>query len=120
MFPDGHAARIKEIVPGRIQHLVNKKALHFNKAAAGYVLSFPYRNKVQGSIQKAQDRELTFLAALNSAVKATAEDREIDYEFLPETIVDIGHQCILWYMSAQGKTIADPSVGLLNILNPRS
>jgi hypothetical protein len=117
MFPDGHASRIRQIVPGRIQKLVNRKALHFNKLAGGYVLSFPYRDKVQGNIQKAKDQELTFLAALNSAVKATAEDREIDYEFSFEAIVEIGHKCIMWYMRAQGKTIADRSSDLLHILN---
>ena len=35
MFPEGHTARIRKIVPGRIQHLVNKKALHYNAAARG-------------------------------------------------------------------------------------
>ena len=117
MFPEGHAGRIRELVPGRIQSLVNRKALHFNKQAGGYVLSFPYRDKVRRNIEEAQGLELAFLAALNSAVKATAEDREIDYDFSAEMIADIGHQCILWYLSAQGKTVADPSASLLNILN---
>jgi hypothetical protein len=117
MFPGGHAARIKEIVPGRIKHLAQRKALHLNKPAGGYVLSFPYRDKVLGNIQRAQDRELAFVAALSSAVKATAEDREINYAFSNEAIVEAGHQCVLWYLSEQGKTIADPSSGLLNILN---
>jgi len=35
MFPAGHAPRIREIVPGRIQHLVNKRALHLDKQAGG-------------------------------------------------------------------------------------
>jgi hypothetical protein len=38
MFLEGHAARVREIVPGRIQHLVHKKALHLNKQAGGYVV----------------------------------------------------------------------------------
>ena len=117
MFPSGHATRIKNIVPARIRKLVKQKALHFNTSAGGYVLSFPYRQKVQQNMQKAQDQELNFLAALSSAVKTTAEDREIDYEFSAEKIVDIGHQCVLWYLNEQSKAIADPSSGLLNILN---
>ena len=117
MFPSGHATRIQSIVPARIKKLVNQKALHFNTSAGGYVLSFPYRQKVQQNMQKAQDQEINFLATLNSAVKTTAEDREIDYEFPAERIVDIGHQCVLWYLNEQSKSIADPSSGLLNILN---
>ena len=117
MFPSGHATRIQNIVPACIKRLVNQKALHFNTSAGGYVLSFQYRQKVQQNIQKAQDQEITFLATLSSAVKATAEDREIDYEFSTEEIVDIGHQCVLWYLNEQSKAIADPSSGLLNILN---
>ena len=117
MFPSGHATRIKSIVPARVKKLVKKKALHFNTSADGYVLSFPYRQRVQQNMQKAQDQEITFLATLSSAVKTTAEDREIDYEFSAERIVEIGHQCVLWYLNEQSKSIADPSSGLLNILN---
>jgi hypothetical protein len=117
MFPSGHAPRISEIVPGRIQHLVSKKALHFNSAAGGYVLAFPYRDKVRANIQRVRDRELTFLAALSSAIKRTVVDREIDYEFSIDSMTTIGRQCVLWYLSDQGRTIADPSGALLNILN---
>ena len=117
MLPNGHAERIRNIVPARIKKLVKKRALHFDTAAGGYVLSFPYREKVRRNIEKAQDQEITFLATLNSAVKTTAEDREIDYEFSAERIVDIGHQCVLWYLNEQGKSIAYPSSRLLNILN---
>jgi len=117
MFPTGHTARIKEIVPGRIQHLVNKKALHFNQQAGGYVLSFDYRKRVQGNIQKAQDIELGFLAALGEAVKNTAEALQVDYEFQTDRIVQIGHQVVLWYLREQGKVVSDPTAALLNILN---
>ncbi len=117
MLPNGHAERIRNIVPARIKKLVKKKALHFDTSAGGYVLSFPYREKVQRNIQKAQDQEINFLATLSAAVKTTAEDREIDYEFSAERVVDIGHQCVLWYLSEQSKSIADPSAGLLKILN---
>jgi hypothetical protein len=96
---------------------MRKKFLHFNKQAGGYVLSFQYRDKMLGNIQKAQGQELAFLGALNSAVKATAEDREIDYAFSTEAVVEIGHQCVLWYMNEQGKVIVDPSGTSLNILN---
>ena len=117
MFPAGHAPRIKEIVPGRIQHLVNKKALHLNKKAGGYVLSFQYRERVQGNIKKAQERELAFLAALSAAVKQTAEERAVDYEFSTEKVVEVGHQVVLWYLREQGKVVSDPVAGMLNILN---
>jgi hypothetical protein len=117
MFPAGHAARIKEIVPGRIQHLENKKALHFNKQAGGYVLSFHFKNKVQKNIQRAQERELNFLAALSAAVKETAEERQVDYEFSTEKVAAIGHQVVLWYLREQGKVVSDPTAALLNILN---
>ena len=117
MFPAGHAARLKEIVPGRIQHLVNKKALHFDKQANGYVLSFKFREKIRINIQKAQERELAFLAALSAAVKTAAETLEVDYEFSTEKIVEIGHQAVLWYLREQGRVISDPTAALLNILN---
>lgn len=117
MFPSRHATRIRHIVPARIKKLVTRKALHFNTSAGGYVLSFPYRKKVQHSMQKAQDQEIAFLATLSSAVKTTAKDREIDYEFSAERIVEIGHQCVLWYLNEQSKSMANPSSGLLNILN---
>ena len=116
MFPSAHATRIRDIVPARMKKLVARKALHFNTSAGGYVLSFPYRDKVQRNIQKAQDQEITFLAILKSAVKTTAEDKEIDYEFSAERIVEIGHQCVLWYLNEQSN-MNDPSSGLLNILN---
>ena len=116
MFPSSHAERIRNIVPGRIERLVKKKALHFDTAAGGYVLSFPYRKKVQCNIQKAQDQELAFLAALSSAVKTTAEDKEVDYEFSAEGIVETGHQCVLWYLNEQSD-MSNPSSGPLNILN---
>jgi hypothetical protein len=117
MFPAGHATRIKEIVPGRIEHLVHKKALHFNKRASGYVLSFQFREKIRMNIQKAQERELAFLAALSTDVKTAAETLEVDYEFSTEKIVEIGHQAVLWYLREQGKVISDPTAALLNILN---
>ena len=116
MFPSSHADRIKNIVPARIRKLENKKALHFDTSASGYVLSYPYREKVQGNIQKAQDQEVNFLAALSSAVKTTAEDKEIDYEFSAGGIVEIGHQCVLWYLNEQSD-MSNPSSELLNILN---
>jgi hypothetical protein len=117
MFPAGHGARIREIVPGRIKHLVNKKALHFNHQASGYVLSFEYKRKVQGNILKAQDLELGFLAALGEAVKKAAETLQVDYPFPTEQIVKIGHQVVLWYLREQGKIVSDPTSALLNILN---
>ena len=116
MFPSSHAERIRNTVPARINRLVKKKALHHDTAAGGYVLSFLHRKKVQDNIQKAQDQELAFLATLSSAVKATAEDKEIDYEFSAEGIVEIGHQCVLWYLNEQSD-MSNPSSDLLNILN---
>lgn len=117
MFPAGHAARIKEIVPGRIQHLVHKKALHLDRKAGGYVLSFKFKEKIQGNIQKAQDLELGFLTALGAAVKQAADDLKVDYEFSTERLVEIGHQVVLWYLREQGKVVSDPTAALLNILN---
>ncbi|HLN29161.1 MAG TPA: hypothetical protein VK395_15535 [Gemmataceae bacterium] len=117
MFPEGHAARIREIVPGRIQHLVHKKALHHNKPAGGYVLSFKFKERVQRNIQKAQDRELAFLAALGAAVKQAGDDLKVDYQFPTDRIVEIGHQAVLWYLREQGKVVSDPTAALLNILN---
>jgi hypothetical protein len=117
MFPAGHAARIKEIVPGRIQHFAHKKALHLNKSAGGYILSFKYKEKVQGNIQKAQERELAFLAALGGAVRSAAEKLGVNYQFSTERVVDLGHQAVLWYLRAQGKVVSDPTAALLNILN---
>jgi hypothetical protein len=117
MFPQGHAARTKELVPERLAFLVKKKALHINKPAGGYVLSFEFRAKVNGNIARAQERELAFLAALAAAVAITAEDREIDYDFPADKLVEIGHRCVLWYLREQGKYLADPSVSVLNILN---
>ena len=117
MFPEGHGARIRNIVPGRIKSLSQKKAIHFDSKAGGYVLSFPYREKVQRNIKGAQVRELGFIAALSAAVKSTAVDRGVDYHFPADSIVEIGHQCVLWYLREQGKTVADPSSGLMSILN---
>ena len=117
MFPPGHTSRIKEIVPGRVQHLITKGALHMNKQAGGYVLSFKFKEKVQGNINKAQDRELGFLAALSAAVKNTADEREVDYTFSVEKVVEIGHQVVLWYLREQGKVVSDPAAELLNIFN---
>ena len=116
MLPSGHAERIRILVPARIKQLVNKKALHFDTSAGGYVLSFPHRERMQDNIRNAQDQEITFLAALNSAVKTTAEDNEIDYEFSAERIVEIGHQCVLWHLNEQSN-MSDPSSDLLNIFN---
>ncbi len=113
MFPQGHAARIREIVPGRIHHLVHKKALHHNTQAGGYVLSFQYRERVQGNIQKAQDRELAFLAALGSAVKKAADDLKVDYQFSTERLVEIGHQAVIWYLREQGKVVSPDISSLL-------
>ena len=117
MFPEGHNARIREIVPGRIQHLVHKKALHHNRQAGGYVLSFKFRERVQGNIQKCQDRELAFLATLGAAVKRAGDDLKVDYQFSMGRIVEIGHQVVLWYLREQGRVISDPTAALLNILN---
>ena len=66
MFPSGHATRIQSIVPARIRKLIKQKALHFNTSAGGYVLSFPYRQKVQQNMQKAQDQEINFGAVLDN------------------------------------------------------
>lgn len=117
MFPAGHAARIKQIVPGRIQHLLRKKAMHFNTQAGGYVLSFKYRERVQKNIEMSRERELAFLTALGAAVNQAADDLKVDYQFSTETIVEIGHQTVLWYLREQGKTVSDPASALLNILN---
>lgn len=117
MFPEGHSARIREIVPGRIQHLVKKKALHFDAQAGGYVLSFQFRQRVTENIQNAQERELAFLATLNTAVKQAGENLEVDYAFSAEKVVEIGHQAVLWYLREQGKIVSDPAAALLNILN---
>lgn len=117
MFPAGHAARIKEIVPGRIQHLAHKKALHLNRQAGGYILSFKYKEKVQANIQKAQDRELAFLTALGGAVKEAADKLGVNYLFSIEKVVEVGHQAVLWYLREQGKVVSDPTTALLNILN---
>lgn len=117
MFPAGHGTRIKEIVPGRIQHLVNKKALHFDRKAGGYVLSFDYRKKFETNIQKAQERELVFIAALRTAVNRSAEELGVDYEFSLESIVQLGQQVVFWYLREQGKALSDPQITPLNILN---
>jgi hypothetical protein len=117
MFPDGHGPRIREIVPGRIRSLGQKKAIHFNSHAGGYVLSFPYREKVRHNIREAQERELGFIAALSAAVRTTAVDRGIDYDFPADAIVESGHQCVLWYLREQGKSVSDASSGLMSILN---
>jgi hypothetical protein len=117
MFPPGHASRIKEIVPGRIQHLVNNKALHLDVKAGGYVMSFRYRERVQANIQIAQNRELAFVAALGDAVRRAADDLKVDYAFQADKIVDIGHQAVLWYLREQGKVVSDPTAALLSILN---
>ena len=117
MFPEGHAARIKEIVPGRIQHLVGRKTLHYNKTVSGYVLSYKYKERVQTNITNAQNREVTFLATLSAAVKQVGDDLEVDYQFSTEKIVEIGHQAILWFLREQGKVLSDPTAALLNILN---
>lgn len=117
MLPAGHAGRVIEIVPGRIQHLVGKKALHFHKAAGGYVLAFDYREKVRGNIARARDCELAFLAALAAAVRRTADERAVDYDFSAEKVAAVGHQAVLWYLREQGKAVSDPAARLLNILN---
>ena len=116
MLPSGHSERIKSLVPARIKQLVKKRSLHYDTSAGGYVLSFPHRERVQANINNAQDQEINFLAALNWAVKTTAEDNEIDYEFSVEKITEIGHQCVLWYLNEQSN-LSDPSSDILNILN---
>jgi len=81
------------------------------------VLSFQYKEKVQKNIQKAQERELAFLAALSAAVKETAEEQQVDYKFSTEKVVEIGHQAVLWYLRESGKVVSDPTAALLVILN---
>lgn len=117
MFPPAHEPRIREIVPPRIERLVRKRAIHFDKQADGYVLSFPHRKRMSEKIQKAQEREVAFLAALNSAVVATANEQEVDYAFSVEEVARQGHQCIVWFLSEQGKSVTNPAASLLGIFN---
>lgn len=117
MFPDSHALRIREIVSGRIRHLVSKVMIHYNTAAAGYVLAFEQRERIQTNIATAQSREIAFLAALKNAVDIAAEQQEIDYEFKSEEVAKLGHHCVLWLMSAQGKGVASKTDNAPNILN---
>ena len=117
MFPEGHRERITQVVPGRITKLASQKMIHLNRQANGYVLSHAQREKLGANIGKATDRELAFRAALQVAINATAEDREIDYEYDVDGLVNTAHACVLWYMHEQGKRFVDPYSGLTNVIN---
>ena len=118
MFPNSHAIRIKEIVPGRIKHLSDKnRALHYNQQAGGLVLSFKYREIVKANIQRASERELTFRAELKTCIEAAIEAQEIDYDAPVDILIEVGHSCVLWYFCEQGKALADTDVMSINILN---
>lgn len=117
MFPDGHRERIAKVVPGRIAKLAGQKMIHFNRQSNGFILSNAQREKLGANIGKATDRELAFRAALQMAITATAEDREIDYEYDVDGLVNTAHGCVLWYMHEQGRRFVDPISGISNVIN---
>lgn len=117
MFSDEHTPRVREIVSARLKQLEKKGAIHHNPKVHGWVLSFPYREKVAANIAATKERDIVFRDKLRSAILKTGEDEEVEYEYPIDELVQLGHDCIFWYMREQGRNFADPSHGLLNIYN---
>jgi len=117
LFPAGHHERIAQIVPGRIEKLVNQKKIHPDQQAGGYVLSNVLRESVRLNANRAKERELAFHAALHEAVIATVADRQIEYEYDSDKLIRTAHNCLLWFMREQGKRLIDPYSAALNVID---
>ena len=117
MFPTGHRTRIGEITRPRIQHLVSKDILKHHQKDDRYALSYAHRERLKGQLSLLEQREIAFRASLKEAVSWTIETNEIDYECDAEHLIQVGHNCLLWYMREQGRQLQDPVQHLLNLMN---
>ncbi len=117
MFPAGHHQRIREIVPPRLERLVSKKMVNYHAKEARYVLSHSNHEKLERQLRALEDREVSFRACLREAIAAAIEDNEIDYEYDMDSLIQFGHNCLLWYLREQGKQLQDPVRNLVNIMN---
>ena len=117
MFPAGHHVRINEIVPARIKSLVKNKVVNYHTQEDKYILSYSNHQKLKEQLETLKQREITFRAFLREALIGAAESNEIDYDYNCDSLVQLGHNCILWYMREQGKQLQNPIENLISIFN---
>ncbi|MCA8990751.1 MAG: hypothetical protein KDA88_02170 [Planctomycetaceae bacterium] len=108
LFPEQHRDRVTQIVRGRIEHLVNKKVLHFNKQADGFVLAAEHRKAFANDLQRIRERDAHCRANLLELVHETISEREIDYAFDRNETARAAHSCVLWFMKVQADRFVDP------------
>jgi hypothetical protein len=104
-------------VPGRIDHLVSTGAIKAHAKEQAYSLSFAHRTRLTALLKETTERDIAFRAAIRDAVNAAAASLEIDYAFDADALALAGHECIIWFLHAQGKQLKDATGALLNILN---
>ncbi len=117
MFPEGHAARIREIIPPRIQFLIGAGTLKHHTKENAISLHHTQKQRLSEGLQRSAEREISFRSELYKAIISAADHLEIDYEFDPESLSKMSHNLILWFLHQQGIQFRDAVGNLLNILN---
>ena len=107
-FPISDQQRIREIVLGRVDHLDNRKVIHFDVSLGGYVISAAQAEKLSANLRKAKEIDEEFRVSILRQIDSTCIEREIDYEFDRIALSEIGHLCILWHMKGQADRFVDP------------
>ncbi|GAA4441526.1 hypothetical protein GCM10023155_47390 [Bremerella cremea] len=116
LFPEGHHARIHEIVPHRIVELTTKGEVCSLKTGK-VVLSKTKKERLKQQLESSTNSEVMFRAHIANAIRQACNENEIDYDVDYSGMAQLVHSCILWYMREQGKQIQNPISNLVNILN---
>ncbi len=117
MFPEKHAPRVGELVAARLAQLEKRGIIHNNTKVGGWVIADPFRGKLAANISATKERDVEFRGKLRDAIVEIAEEKEIEGEYPVDKLIQLGHDCVFWYMREQGRMFADPSHHQLTIYN---
>jgi hypothetical protein len=119
-LPPAHLSRVKEIIPGRVEALVNKGLMRIHRPQNKYVLSFPFRDEFKNKIKILEDSEFQFLGEITKCLTETVIEKEIDYAYEKYNLPLLVQKIILWFMKNQGEKFLDPYSEVINVLNAES
>ncbi len=117
MFPESHASRIQEIVPGRIEHLVGTDVLKRRAKDNAVSLAYSQKTKFEEARNTAAKREVAFRALLWASLQEVVEHQQIDYVVDFDEVIRVAHECVLWFLHEQGTQLRDGTGNLINVLN---
>ena len=116
-LPTEHFSRAKEIIPGRVENLVNKGLMKIHRPQNKYTLSFPFRDDFKKKLKVLEDSEIQFLAEITRSLNETAAELGIDYSFEDLNLPCLIQQNILWFMKVEGDRFRDPYTEVIHVLN---